>query len=143
MPKQTRQTRLIAALEAIGYARAPGRSTHYVEMRLGPNGRSLLKAGNEDHRVLVGPRSLRFTTGTVAQSVPFSERTVMALLDGKLEPVAVRTTFEYPPIPDRRWDWSAIDDDTYDGAPDGPRCPVGQGATEAEAIADLMEQLDG
>ena len=25
----------------------------------------------------------------------------------------IRTTFVYPPIPDRRFDWSAIDEDTY------------------------------
>lgn len=36
--------------------------------------------------------------------------------------------------------WSAVDDDTYDGAEDS-RCPIGRGATEAEAIADLKEQL--
>lgn len=42
-----------------------------------------------------------------------------------------------PPIPDRRLDWEAYDDDTYDG----PRCPVGTGATEAEAVADLLEKI--
>lgn len=47
--------------------------------------RSLLKVGNEDHRVLVGPRSLRYTTTTVARSVPFSERTVAALLEGTIK----------------------------------------------------------
>lgn len=38
-------------------------------------------------------------------------------------------------------EWSAIDSDTYDGAPDS-RSPMGVGATEAEAIADLMEQIE-
>jgi hypothetical protein len=52
--------------------------------------------------------------------------------------VKIRTTFEYPPIPDRRFDWSAVDDDTYDG----PGCPIGHGATEAEAIADLMNEIE-
>lgn len=52
----------------------------------------------------------------------------------------IRTTFVYPPIPDRRFDWSAVDADTYDGAEDS-NCPIGHGATEAEAIADLMEQI--
>ena len=47
------------------------------------------------------------------------------------------TEYVYPPIPDRRFDWSAIDDDTYDG----PGCPVGTGPTEAAAIADLLEQI--
>jgi hypothetical protein len=36
--------------------------------------------------------------------------------------------------------WVAVDDDSYDGAEDS-RHPIGRGATEAEAIADLMEQL--
>jgi hypothetical protein len=38
-------------------------------------------------------------------------------------------------------EWYAIDDDTYDGAPDGRRM-AGVGATEAEAIADLMAWLE-
>jgi hypothetical protein len=50
----------------------------------------------------------------------------------------IRTEFVYPPIPDRRWDWSAIDDDTYDG----PGCPIGYGPTEEAAVADLMEQIE-
>ena len=50
----------------------------------------------------------------------------------------IRTEFVYPPIPDRRCDWSAVDDSTYDG----PGCAIGYGPTEAEAIADLLEQLE-
>lgn len=50
----------------------------------------------------------------------------------------IKTSYIYPPIPIRQFDWSAIDDDTYDGE----GCPVGYGATEAEAINDLKEQLD-
>lgn len=50
----------------------------------------------------------------------------------------IRANFEYPPIPDRRFDWSAIDTDTYCGE----GCPIGWGSTEAEAIADLMEQIE-
>lgn len=53
----------------------------------------------------------------------------------------IRTEFVDPPIPDRRFDWSAVDDDTYDGAPDS-HCPIGRGRTESEAIADLLEQLE-
>lgn len=34
--------------------------------------------------------------------------------------------------------WCAYDDNSYDG----PGCPLGKGATEAEAIADLEQQLD-
>lgn len=40
-----------------------------------------------------------------------------------------------------RWaTYYAIDRDTYDGAPDA-RSPIGHGETEAEAVADLMEQI--
>jgi hypothetical protein len=46
-----------------------------------------------------------------------------------------------PPIPTRNCDWSAVDDDTYDGAPDS-NCPIGYGATEEEARADLIEKLE-
>ncbi len=41
----------------------------------------------------------------------------------------------------RHTEWSAIDDDTYDGAPDA-HSPIGRGATEAEAIEDLMTQIE-
>jgi hypothetical protein len=51
-----------------------------------------------------------------------------------------------PPIPTRKFDWSAIDADTYDADfRDGQfvsLAPIGRGETEAEAIADLMEQLN-
>ena len=50
----------------------------------------------------------------------------------------IRTTYVFPPIPLRQFDWSAVDDDTYDGE----GCPIGYGATEQEAIADLMAQLE-
>jgi hypothetical protein len=49
----------------------------------------------------------------------------------------IKTSYDYPPIPLRNFDWSAIDDATYDG----PGCPVGHGATEAEAISELRSQL--
>lgn len=48
------------------------------------------------------------------------------------------TTYVYPPIPDRRYDWCAVDDDTYDG----PGSLIGRGATKEEAIADLLEQME-
>lgn len=55
----------------------------------------------------------------------------------------IATSFDYPPIPTRNCDWSAVDGDTYDGAPDThPPDPIGRGATEAEAIADLLEQIE-
>jgi len=53
------------------------------------------------------------------------------------------TSYDYPPIPDRSMDWSAIDSDTYDGTEDDPnRGMIGRGPTEAEAIADLMQLLE-
>jgi hypothetical protein len=47
----------------------------------------------------------------------------------------VVTEYVYPPIPIRCYDWQA----TLEGYDEGD--PIGQGATEAEAIADLREQL--
>jgi Lar family restriction alleviation protein len=48
----------------------------------------------------------------------------------------IKTSFEYPPIPDRNSDWSAIFEDTYDYD-----SYVGRGATEVEAVIDLIEQV--
>jgi hypothetical protein len=50
----------------------------------------------------------------------------------------IRTEHVHPPIPDRRWDWRAWDDDTFDG----PGSSQGEGPTEAAAIADLMAQIE-
>ncbi len=47
------------------------------------------------------------------------------------------THFDYPPIPIRDFDWSAIDDDTYDGE----GCPIGRGPTEDAAIEDLLDKI--
>lgn len=52
----------------------------------------------------------------------------------------IRTSHDYPPIPTRDADWSAVTDD-YDWAPDAKDCPVGRGRTEQDAINDLVEQL--
>jgi hypothetical protein len=49
----------------------------------------------------------------------------------------IRTTHVKPPIPDFSMDWSAVDDDRYEGG-----SPIGYGATEQEAINDLLLQLD-
>ena len=60
--------------------------------------------------------------------------------------VKVRTNHDYPPIPDRSMDWSAVDHDTYDCDCDERGFfslgPVGHGATEQEAIADLLMQME-
>lgn len=50
----------------------------------------------------------------------------------------IRTTYENPPIPYRGLDWSAIDDNTYDGE----GCHIGRSATKQEAILDLFERHD-
>lgn len=46
------------------------------------------------------------------------------------------TSHDCPPIPNRSFDWSAVTDN-YDLGH-----PIGHGATEAEAIADLKQQLE-
>lgn len=46
------------------------------------------------------------------------------------------THYDPKPIPPRGFDWSAVTDD-YEGGH-----PVGYGATEEAAIADLKAQLD-
>ena len=46
------------------------------------------------------------------------------------------TWHEYPPIPDRRFDWVAYREGDEE---DGPR---GYGRTEAEAIADLKDNYE-
>ncbi len=38
--------------------------------------------------------------------------------------------------------WLAIDSETYDGAPDSKQNTRGVGATEREAINDLLQQLE-
>ena len=49
----------------------------------------------------------------------------------------IRTDYVHPPIPLRDCDWSAVDADNYEGGD-----PIGWGRTEAEAIADLLEQIE-
>jgi len=47
----------------------------------------------------------------------------------------IRTEYWLKPIPDRRWDWLATEEDYDEGR------PIGHGRTENEAIADLLELL--
>lgn len=49
----------------------------------------------------------------------------------------IKTSFWAKPIPYRQFDWSAIDDDTYDAG-----CPIGYGKTEADAVYDLLLKLE-
>lgn len=57
----------------------------------------------------------------------------------------IRTSYVHPPIPNRDWDWQAWIDGTldYDFDGEGMVCqvPIGHGATECAAVADLLEQL--
>jgi hypothetical protein len=53
--------------------------------------------------------------------------------------ITIRTHYDPPPIPIRLCDWSAIDDNTYDGQ-EGDI--VGYGPTEMCAIQNLLEQID-
>lgn len=48
------------------------------------------------------------------------------------------TTYVCPPIPARSCDWEA----SLEGREGDEDAPRGWGATEAEAVADLTEQLD-
>ena len=55
----------------------------------------------------------------------------------------IRTECTYAPIPDRRFDWTAVNEDTYDGAPDSStRNQIGRGKTERDAIIDLLDILE-
>lgn len=54
------------------------------------------------------------------------------------------STYYWPkPIPTTRFDWSAVNSSTYDGAEDSSnRHQVGYGSTEQEAIDDLLQILE-
>lgn len=47
----------------------------------------------------------------------------------------IRTNYWQKPIPDRRFDWTATEED-YE-----PPMPIGYGRTEDEAVADLKEKV--
>lgn len=50
--------------------------------------------------------------------------------------VKIVTSYWAKPIPERKFDWSAVTDDYEPGA------PIGYGRTEADAIADLNDKLE-
>ena len=56
----------------------------------------------------------------------------------------IKTYYNPPPIPSKgEFDWTAIDNDSYDGAPDSnTRHLIGYGITEQQAIDDLKEKLE-
>jgi len=70
---------------------------------------------------------------SVSPSVP---NTTSALYTN-MRALRIKTSRICPPISTRSFDWSAVDDSTYDG----PGSPIGHGTTEGEAIGDLLEQL--
>lgn len=51
--------------------------------------------------------------------------------------MTLKTVYDPKPIPIRRFDWEAYDDDTFDMG----SC-IGYGTTEQEAIDNLMEMID-
>lgn len=51
--------------------------------------------------------------------------------------LTLHTSFDYPSIPIRGYDWSCVDGN-YDGATDAHPCPVGHGSTELKAIEDYF-----
>ena len=61
----------------------------------------------------------------------------MALIDmnNAVENGDVKVWCEYPPIPDRSYDWGAAEDGYEDGG------PIGWGATKDAALMDLHEQI--
>jgi hypothetical protein len=67
------------------------------------------------------------------------------MAEHKINGIRIHTTHVYPPIPVRSFDWSAVDDN-YDCDCDQEgffsNCPIGYGATEEEAIADLIERIE-
>ena len=52
------------------------------------------------------------------------------------KPAGITTRWDPKPIPDRQFDWVATEDDYDMGR------PVGYGRTEADAIRDLVDQLE-
>lgn len=64
------------------------------------------------------------------------------------EEIELSTSFVFPPVPWRHDDWSAIDGNSYDadwqGEEDGfvSKSAHGHGESEAEAIADLLDQIE-
>ena len=56
----------------------------------------------------------------------------------KQQKINIKAYYDPKPIPIRRFDWEAFDSDTldYDSV-------TGFGKTKEEAVADLLERLDG
>jgi hypothetical protein len=90
MPKQSRADQFIAAILDIGYVQNHHARSHYKEFFPGAGVCGFLSrtaTSSKDtaaHRILVGPRAIRYTLGTVAQSRPVPARLVEQVLDSVL-----------------------------------------------------------
>lgn len=51
--------------------------------------------------------------------------------------ISLLTMPMYPPVPIQNWNWSALDDSTFDY---GEAC--GMGATEMDAVNALLDELE-
>lgn len=80
----------------------------------------------------------RFANKVATRSAAIRRLAQMAVDSSKTRTPRIKTSYWAKPIPTNALDWSAIDDSTYDGE----GCPVGYGATEQEAIDDLLEQME-
>ena len=60
----------------------------------------------------------------------------------------IQTRYNPPPVPTRKYDWEAFVPETLDLCCGNPACScrkrlkIGFGATEGEAMADLLDQLE-
>jgi len=91
MAKQPRTNKFVAAILDIGYEQIPNARSHYREFRPGAKVKGFLSreptsgpGPTAEHRILVGPRAIRYTMGTVAQSRPVPTHIVERVLDSML-----------------------------------------------------------
>lgn len=88
MPKQTRGDHFIDAILRMGYVRVQNPRSHYREFIPGQDVQGFLSktrtsgpGPSAPHRILVGPRAIRYTLGTVAQSRPVPTQYVERVLN--------------------------------------------------------------
>jgi len=60
----------------------------------------------------------------------------MRPMEIEMDVTRIKTSYDPPPVPSRSFDWNAVVGDYDEGD------PVGYGATEQEAIADLIWQIE-
>ena len=87
-----------------------------------------------------------FSEGGVMSKLAHSSAVDMLKIEAASRGITISTTFEYPPIPVRDMDWAAVDSNTYDCDCDEDgyftSSPIGRGATELEAVEDLLAQIE-